>query len=118
MKITFFVILSAIIFTSSYCSSLSKIQLTPSAATLFENEEKAFIAEGFDKKGKRVRFNPTWSMDTGGESIGTLRVYSPTQASFQSRRYGVALVTVQEKEIKTTAKIFIIKKKKPHMPQK
>jgi hypothetical protein len=116
MKIKFFVLV--ILITSISCSSLTKLTITPSGATIGEKQSKSFVAEGFDKKGKKVKINPTWSVDTGGEDIGTLTQQSNTEAIFRSTDFGVAVITVEEKKIKASAKLFIAKKKVPHMPQK
>jgi len=116
MKFNIFTLL--ILITSISCSSLAKLTITPIGATIGENSSKSFKAEGFDKKGKKVKINPAWSVDTGGEDIGKLTQQSNTEAIFQSTDYGVAVITVQEKEIKASAKLFIARKKVPHMPQK
>jgi hypothetical protein len=116
MKINIFILL--ILVTSISCSSLAKITITPIGATIGEKQEKLFKAEGFDKKGKKVKINPTWTVDTGGDDIGALTQQSNTEAIFKSTDFGVAVITVQEKEIKASAKLFIAKKKVPHMPQK
>lgn len=116
MKIKVFVL--AIIVTSISCSSLATLKITPSGATIGENQAKSFVAEGYDKKGKKVKINPTWSVDTGGDDIGTLDQQSNTEATFHSKDFGVAVITVEEKKIKASAKLFIAKKKVPHMPQK
>ena len=107
-----------LLITSVSCSSLAKLTITPIGATIGENSSKSFKAEGFDKKGKKVKINPAWSVDTGGEDIGKLTQQSNTEAIFQSTDYGVAVISVQEKEIKASAKLFIARKKVPHMPQK
>jgi hypothetical protein len=104
--------------TGISCSSLSKLTITPIGATIGENSSKSFKVEGFNKKGKKVKINPTWTIDTGGEDIGTLTLNSPTEGIFQSTDFGVAVITVQEKEIKASAKLFIAQKKVPHVPQK
>jgi len=116
MKINICILL--ILVTSISCSSLAKLTVTPSGATIGENQSKSFVAEGFDKKGKKVKINPAWSVDTGGEDIGTLTQQSNTEATFRSKDFGVAVITVEEKKIKASAKLFIAKKKVPHMPQK
>jgi hypothetical protein len=119
MKSKIFILLLSIVATSSVsCSTLAKIQITPIGTTITENEAKSFKVVGFDKNGKKVKINPNWSLDTGGEDIGTLTLQSNTEAIFQSKDFGVAVITVEDRKIKASAKIFIAKKRVFHMPQK
>ena len=119
MKSKIFIpLLSIVAISSVSCSTLAKLQITPIGTTITKNEKKSFKVEGFDKNGKKVKINPNWSLDTGGDDIGTLTLKSNTEAVFQSKDFGVAVVTVEDRKIKASAKVFIAKKRVFRMPQK